>query len=217
MTYYLSNNQPIEFDFSNAYQINHGSFGNVYKINEKECVKIFKNSVLIDRTILRDIMSLHLFYFDTIIELLFNEYNRLSGYLMNRHFDVLPDFFSMTSKEFLRIFRRLVSNIKILTENNILVCDLAFKNTVGTINDFKIIDYDFYSRSKSKDLLQTNMRLLINLWNEIFKVQRLLNGYRKIVSERNIDSIFIPYSSDTDRIINEIAKSNFVFDAIVKR
>jgi hypothetical protein len=217
MKYYSSDDKDIVIG-KDDYFFGHGSFGRIYPYKNNQCIKIFNESTCVhDYDVLNEIKNLHLYHFDAIKDFIYDENGHFSGYIMPRYNLYITDFYSMSTEEFLRIYRRLLANVQTLTDRHIFLYDMCLKNTTGYRGDIKMIDYDLYRHTKSPTLSSSNYRQLINFWYELFVFQRIQNGYQKDISEKDISRIFKPYSDDPYTVIDDIKGEEYVFYAIRKR
>jgi len=217
MKYHSSDDKNIIIG-EDDYFFAHGSFGRIYPYKNDQCIKVYTEQTNIcDLNVLSEIKNLHLFHFDAIKDFVYDENNQFAGYIMPRYSPFIADFYSMSVKDFLRIYRRLLGNVQTLTEHHIFLNDMSLKNTTGYREDIKMVDYDLYNRTNSPTLESSNYQQLINFWNELFSHQRIKNGYQRDISIKDIERMFKTDSDNPYTVFDDVKDSEYVFYAIRKR
>ena len=166
--------------------INEGGYGSIYKLNEKECVKLFKFNDNFDPVIINKIKDLKLKNYYEIKKLLFNENNDFIGYSMKYYEKLNLDLLTCDVSYILDSLYYLYNSIKKLSDNNIYVCDMRVANSLLTKDGIIVIDIDNYVFNKLyndiNDLCIDNLMSLRNLFVHLF-----LNSKDKFHSSFNID------------------------------
>jgi len=217
MKYYNKEGKEIIFDTENSYCIGGGKFGRVFEFGKDACFKIYNKDCPVDTRILEDIKNYHLFHYDALKELFYTDSGTLAGYIMKRYQKDLPDFYIMSTKEFLREFNTLERDADVLSENQIFINDMTYKNTMSFHNRLKLVDYDLYKRTNNPNIKHTNHKLLLWLWHDILFKQRELNGYKTLFTEQDILEFFNPSSGNLDIVREKLEDKKLVIDGFIKR
>jgi len=197
MKYYTEDNKEIILP-DDARRFDHGSFGDIYKIDDDTCFKKFHRTCHIDMEAMKTIKNLHLHHFDSIIDLAYDEDHKFQGFLLNTYVRKLPDFLLMTPDELKKIFYSLVNDVNILSYNDIMVCDLSYYNTLMKGDELKLIDYDLYRKVHLANNYIYNYRELMILWSRLFEALIVKKNYH--INLGNIYSIFRLRNESIDEI-----------------
>ena len=216
MKYYNKDGQEFEFDLEHSYPIGAGKFAIVYGINKDECIKVYQKDCPIDIHLLEEIKNYHLFHYDALKDILFTDDGKIGCFLMKKYKRELPDFYIMEVKDFLREFNTLDRDAKVLSENSIFINDTKTKNTMSYRNRLKMVDYDMYRRSINPNVANSNRKLLLWLWHDIFCEQRINNGYSNIFKENIIEPFFNPSSGNLDMVREKLEGKKLVIDGFIR-
>lgn len=178
-----------------------GEYGEVYRVSEDECVKLFIESepgdeVIDDVEAFELLMSLDLSNFYKVYKLLYSYIKCIEGYLGKYYSIEALNIFEMPMDYLLDNFKGLYENMKEITKNKINMCDLHGKNFFLTKDSIIISDADFYYLDPSINLLNENTKrlynafceMLVNMFYGFYKRKLPRKEYREYV--RNIYSLF---------------------------
>ena len=162
-----------------------GGYGSIYKLNDYECLKIFKFFDDFNPELINKIRDLKLSNYYEIKKLLFCE-NSFIGYLMKYYNNLDLDLLTTDVSYILDSLYSLYNSIKLLSKNNIYVCDMRIENCLLTKDGIIIIDIDNYVYNKlysdNNDLCIDNLESLRDLFISLF-----LNSKNKFHKDENID------------------------------
>ena len=202
------------------YIIGRGCYANVYAISPTECVKIFtKYDCPADPKLMENLKNLKLHHFDSLKEILYDQYGNIKAYIMKRFFNILPDFYTMTPEEFLSHYISLYKEMLVLTDKGVHFSDMKPANTMIYKGVLKIIDYDFFEYSKSPKLVYFNNESFLRLWMQLLQVGIIKNDYRNILSIDTVMPLF-DYDleeKDVSHKLDEIKKYNLVIDYFMEK
>ena len=158
-----------------------GSYGQVYKLNEKECLKWFLDNedddVIDDMDVFYELISLDIDNFYKIYKLLYSDIGTVEGYVMKYYSKDIDDILGMDMDYMLDSFNRLYETIKIISDKGINMCDMHPKNFILNKDGIVIIDADNYFRDKGYFLLNSNKKRLYNAFSEL--LGSILDKYYK--------------------------------------
>lgn len=192
MILYDENKNKIDIPLIN--KIGGRTHGNVYKISDNECIKIYDKNVEIDTKVLKLIKELELKNYYRILELYYTIKGQLKGNKMIYYNPENIDILTMPTEYTLKNLFDIADSIEILTQNNIQVEDTHSENIIMDKKNITITDVDLYSfnRFRTKEQLEIkNTSKLAYLFKEI---------YIEAISDYHIDY----KSNNTSQLINEL-------------
>lgn len=173
-----------------TYVIGRGCYGDIHIIDNDTCVKTFRCDIPANPKVMEEIKNLKLYHFDYLKEILYDENGKLKAYIMKTLDRGLPDYFSTKTGEFIKIFDSLYKDVLTLTERHIYLGDMKVANTMNYRDVLKVIDYDYFSYSKSPKIRDFNNTFFLNLWRDILLVEISRYGYKDIIKHDYITPLF---------------------------
>lgn len=221
MILYDNNGNKINFKTNEI--IGNSTHGNVYKVSEIECIKIYKNGKSVNYEILNYIKQLKLKNYYEI----HNFYNNKNGifkaitmkYYKKEDIDIL----TMPIEYTLDNLFKIQSSIDILTQNRILVEDTHTGNIIMDNNSITIIDVDLYNFSNfyiGKALENKNNQRLAYLFREIFieAISNYHNEYNNTKTAELIQDTFkLLTQNQTEKAYTILSKYKYPIDYIKKK
>ena len=205
---------------NDKYIIGRGCFADVYATSPTECIKIFtKYNCPANPKLMEQLKNIKLHHFDSLKEILYDEYGNIKAYTMNRYSKVLPDFYIMKPEELMRVYKSLYRDILELTDKGVYLSDMKPANTMSYKDILKIIDYDYFDYSKSPKLVNYNNESFLRLWMQLLQVQIIQNGYRNLLSIDTVMPLF-DYDleeKDVSRKLDELKNYNLVIDYFMEK
>ena len=195
--------------------IGEGLCGVVYHVNEEICLKHIVNSFSTNKEALEEFIKLDLESFYKIYKLLYDRHNRFAGYLMKYYESEEIDIMTMPIDYTLDNLYRMLRDIKILSENNILVEDMHIDNIIMNRDRIINIDVDNYMLIQKNSILTKNTSQIYSLFKGIY-IEALLKYYEvnheEITVARNLFN-----TGDKDFIYNELSNYKYPIDYIRKK
>ena len=197
--------------------LRHGSNGVVYDLGNNTCLKkIFnrKNINNDDQSYVINTMSkLPLRNFCKLLEI-FQEDNKVSGYLMQKYQEEDISILYVAKDYLLDSYRNLYNDMLTLAENYICVDDFKASNVFITMNGIVAYDFDLYSKKTSKETARTlNIARLNIMFNELLKTELLTKSHSDYNDEylRQIDNLFNA-RTNIDSLEEQLYNFNRVID-----
>ena len=197
--------------------LRHGSNGVVYDLGNNTCLKkIFnrKNINNDDQSYVINTMSkLPLRNFCKLLEI-FQEDNKVSGYLMQKYQEEDISILYVAKDYLLDSYRNLYNDMLTLAENYICVDDFKASNVFITLNGIVAYDFDLYSKKTSKETARTlNIARLNIMFNELLKTELLTKSHSDYNDEylRQIDNLFNA-RTNIDSLEEQLYNFNRVID-----
>lgn len=196
-----SDNSIFIPDFSNY--INEGSYGRVYRLNELECLKVFKRLSITDPESVIKFFSEHDFNnFYKIIELYYNNhpnprYRYFSAYRMRYYETSKIDLFDIDISYIIESYLGLLKDIELLSQNNVILSDFKWYNMLLTKDKIICIDVDKFNKNYKNDpilALEYNKYLL-----RVGLIELIVNSY---INSESVDKQKI-----TQRILSDKLRS----------
>lgn len=191
MIYYNENGKPVEIDFNNIQKdiIIKGTQGEVYKINDEECIKFYYSEQPLGARIYTPKMfellkSLNLENFYKLLEPFYrdNYLTQIGAYSMKYYPESKTSILNMPIEYIIYNFEVLYKNAQILSELKIIMRDLNNRNVILGDNFMTIIDAEEYTISNlstQKHVLHKNTLIILALLRNLFiaelKKQNLYN------------------------------------------
>lgn len=221
MILYNENKEKISFKTNN--KIGGETYGDVYKISETECLKIYKNSNSVNKKILTFIKNLHLKNYYEIYNLYNNKSGEFKAHTMKYYKKEEIDILTMPTEYTIDNISRIQHSIEQLTQNNIAIVDTHTGNIIMDSNNITIIDIDLYTFNRfytSKKLETKNIEILEFLFREIF-AEAILNyhsEYKVYKFTELIKDIFkLSTPTLTEETFKELARYKYPIDYIKKK
>ena len=194
MRVYSSDGKYI-IDPEDKEQIDHGTYGNIYKLDDETCFKVFKHDDYHKPGPVLVLKEFNLKNFYKIIDLLYDHNLRYKGYIMKTYpkdnFNILSD------KDYLLdSVNNMYDGIMVYTKNLFLIEDLHVDNVIVNKDGITIIDVDDYKKFNS-DNTSINVyrykQLLINLINKYLGKYNVIDPMeshlliKRLIEENKID------------------------------
>lgn len=191
MYFYTKDNKKINPYIKKDNRLGGELHGNVYKLTDDICIKIYKKSGEIDKEVLELIKELNLRNFYQIYDLLFDKKGLLKAYTMKYYKQEEIDILTMPILYTLNNLFNLLSSVDTLSKNNISICDLHTGNMILGDTNITIIDTDLYTFNKfyTMDKLEyKNIDSLAYLFQEIY-LEALITYHPKLYTKESIEII----------------------------
>lgn len=209
-------------NFNTEDKIGGRTHGNVYKISDTECIKVYKKSSEVDIEILKLIKSLYLRNYYEILELYYSRSNIFKAvkttYYQKQNIDIL----TMPTNYTLDNLFNISLSINTLTKNNVLVEDSHSENVIMDSNKITIIDVDLYSFNRfrtAKELKIKNLERLAYLFKEIYTeaITDFHPEYKDCITSALIGEIFNFYTPHhIESTYKKLSKYKYPIDYIKK-
>lgn len=167
--FYDKDGKELFYDLDKPFDC--GSYGQVYRINDNQCLKWFfdneDDDVIDDMDVFYELMSLDIDNFYKIYKLLYSDIGTTEGYVMKYYHKDIDNILGINMDYMLDSFYRLYETMKILSSKGINMCDMHAKNFISTNDGIVIIDADTYYRDKSYFLMNENKKRLYNAFSQL--------------------------------------------------
>ena len=216
MEYFTIDNRKIIINQSilNNF-INNGEFGNVYRYNENQCIKIYNNKefkIKFFLTVylynyLKEITSDNIV---TINELLFKDDKYMfqaDAYIMEYYKEFYQSILLTPSDYLIENLEKLLILSKELSKKHIILDDLKKDNTIFTKDNIVLIDLEHYILDKSisqKEIFKINNSIISCLFNQMTLNE--LNNYYNNQIGRNYANKLFPVTSRSYKQVKVLSK-----------
>ena len=177
----------------NCKYLDSGFFGNIYRVGDDICLKIFTKNYDYDIEAIKKIKELKLDNFYQIYDLLFNKDNIFVGYTSKYYDNQNIDILSMETAYTLNNLYALYNSFNILSKEGIFVDDVNDENIIFDEKKITVIDTDLYCYNKDKVnkryLIRKNYHLLLYLFSAIYYRALMKKENNYIIDEAIIDII----------------------------
>lgn len=173
MIYYKENLTPVEFT-PNAKPIAEGEQGNIYKLNQNRCIKIYTAGMpTINPEVFKIYKELSLEGYSKLHELWYSdvELKEVGAYISDWYVKTRDNILFMPTEYTIHNLSVLYNSIKVLSENQILARDLIPQNVILGSENITVVDFDSCRLStKTRDELERlNTLAVLKLFREIYK------------------------------------------------
>lgn len=212
MFLYTEAKEKVRFKTSPNNKLGGKMHGNVYQISDDTCLKVYKRTDDIDLETLKLIKHLKLKNYYQIYDFYFDQDSNLKAHTMkyykNEEIDILTTETSYTLNNLLR----LLSSVKILNQNHILISDLHSENVILGKDTITVIDTDLYSINrffKQLSLEMHNLNALKCLFESLYTeaLEKYHPEYDNHMTQMIIKDIFKLYGTvaveDTCRSLSQ--------------
>lgn len=219
---YLYNEEGKRLRYDTFTRIGGEEYGNVFKISEDVCLKVYKRGKLVNKEILMFIKNLKLKNFYEIYEFLYNKSGDFKAHTMKYYLPEEVDILTMPVDYTLDNLYNLFISVSILTDNNIFVSDMHTGNAVIDYNNITVIDTDIYTFNQFFSvgrLEQKNLFALRYLFTEIYmesliKFHSDLSSY---INREQIGGIFSFYDNiSLDKTYKKLSRYKYPIDYLIK-
>ena len=216
MEYFTIDNRKVIIDDSILSNfINNGEYGNVYRYNENQCIKIYNDkdfkikyflTTYLFNT-LKEITSTNLVSID---ELLYknNKYEfKADAYIMKYYQEIYKNILLMPSDYLIENIENLFVLSKELSKRHIILDDLKKDNTIFTEDKIVLIDPEHYILDKNisqREILHINNSTISCLFNQI-TLNELKKYYNNQISAIYTDKLF-PVTTRSNTQIKVLSK-----------
>ena len=216
MEYFTIDNRKIIIDDSIlSNYINSGEYGDIYRYNENQCIKIYKNKefkIKFFLTVylynyLKEITSDNIV---TINELLFkdNKYMfQADAYIMEYYKEFYQSILLTPSDYLIENLEKLLILSKELSKRYIILDDLKKDNTIFTKDKIVLIDNEHYILNRNisqREIFHTNNSNRPCLFNQLL-LKELRKYYNSQTSAIYTDKLF-PVTTRSTTIVNTLTK-----------
>lgn len=219
MYLYNSNGKRIRYDL--ASRIGGEAYGNIYKLSDEECLKVYKGKPdIINKEILEYIKKLNLKRFYEIHELLYNKNNQFKAHTMKYYLPEEIDILTEPIDYTLSNIFNILDSVNTLTQNNILICDMHTGNIIINNDGITIIDTDLYTFNKfyvESTLRFKNISALQYLFQEIYfeAMKKYHSEYYSHTTSELIKNLFRLYSPrEQEETHKKLTKCKYPIDYI---
>ena len=206
--FYDKDGKELFYDIDRATKC--GQFGQIYKVSDDKCIKIFDeadkfNNLIADVNAFTELMNIDSNNFYKIYKLLYADIGYIEGYLMKYYYKSIDNILEEPMEYLLDNFNRLYEVTKEITKKKISMDDLHSGNLLLTKDDIVINDADNYQFDKSIFLMNKNKKKLYNAFMGLLYWHFIFN-YGKEQSEecRNIVKDLFRGSNSTKTIHNKL-------------
>jgi len=221
MILYNENGKQVSFKTND--KIGGESYGDIYKISETECLKVYKNIESVNKEVLEYIRNLHLKNYYEIYNFYNNRRGIFKAHTMKYYQDEDIDILTMPTEYTLDNLFGIQTSVDILTQNNIQIEDTHTGNIIMDNNNITIIDTDLYAfnRFHTKEQLQfKNIQKLEYLFREIYAeaiadYHSEYKDYKTMVLIRNMFKLYL--QREINEIYSELSKYKYPIDYIKKK
>ena len=216
MEYFTIDNRKIIIDDSIlSNYINSGEYGDIYRYNENQCIKIYKNKEFKVNyflttylfNYLKEIESENLVAID---ELLYeNNKNRFQAdaYIMEYYKAIYQNILLIPSDYLIENIENLLILSKELSKRYIILDDLKKDNTIFTKEKIVLIDNEHYILNRNisqREIFHTNNSNISCLFNQLL-LKELRKYYNSQTSAIYTDKLF-PVTTRSTTIVNTLTK-----------
>lgn len=201
-----------------------GHYGDVYKLPNEECIKIYKGKNLnIDKEILIQIKNLLLDNYYEIYDLLYTKSSLLKGYTMKYYQNEDIDILTMPVEYTLDNLFKLSRSVEKLTENQIFISDMHTGNIIVNSSKITVIDTDLYTFNRFLDyskLKTKNISALECLFREIYleAVNKYHKEYIGYDTSQMVKELFRPHNYNIpENTCKKLSKFKYPIDYIKTR
>ena len=220
MRFYNENGKTVNYNVSE--HIGGEQYGDVYKISDTECIKIYKKGQVVDESILKFIRELNLKRFYELFQFLYGRTQKFRAHTMKYYKPEEIDILTMPIDYTLNSLFDLYSSFNVLTEKNVFINDTHSGNVIINSDGITVIDTDLYTYNKgfSQNRLKTsNYSALRYLFVEIY-IEALVKYHRELSSFNNKEAINELFNSiiyrDVNTIHKKLCRSKYPIDYISK-
>ncbi len=216
MEYFTIDNRKIIIDDSIlSNYINSGEYGDIYRYNENQCIKIYKNKEFKVNyflstylfNYLKEIESENLVAID---ELLYEDNkNRFQAdaYIMEYYKAIYQNILLILSDYLIENIENLLILSKELSKRYIILDDLKKDNTIFTKEKIVLIDNEHYILNRNisqREIFHTNNSNISCLFNQLL-LKELRKYYNSQTSAIYTDKLF-PVTTRSTTIVNTLTK-----------
>lgn len=220
MNLYNKEHQKTNFTINPKFKLGTGSYGSVYKIDEKKCIKIYKYAGSVQLEMLQVINDLNLPNYYKILDFYYNKNNIFKAHTMKYYSQKEIDILTMPVEYSLDNITVLLSAVNTLTSNNILICDMHTENIIMNDSSIIIIDTDLYTFNKYFNLEIKNLSALTDLYLNLY-LEAIINYHPEYDISEVKEIIYDIYNKRNTNpqvaLYEEIRNYKYPIDYIKKR
>ena len=220
MYFYDEAGKRVRYDTSN--RIGGEQYGNVFKISDDECLKVYKKGQVVDDEMLKFMRELRLKKFYEIIKLLYGRSGNFRAHIARYYLPEEIDILTMPIEYTLYNLFDLHESVGVLTDNNVFITDMHTGNVIMGSNDITVIDTDIYTFNKffsERKLREKNYSALRYLFTELY-LEALKDYHPELSSFNNrerIKEVFEPVTSgNLDSTYKKLSRCKCPIDYIKK-
>ena len=218
MYLYNKEQERVKFNITPENRIGNGMYGSVFKLSEDICLKVYKNSNMIEGNILDVIRKLNLPNFYKIYDFYYQKNQKLKAHTMEYYEPKDIDILTAPTEYTLDNLFNLYKAIQILIKNNILMSDTHTENIILGDKTITVIDTDLYTSNrfhKGLELELKNKIQLKGLFSELYK-ESIVENHPELETYFIIETIknmFMLYNDQSySRLVDTLSKYQYPID-----
>ena len=219
----LYNKDGQQLLYSDSQKINGKTHGNIYKISDTECLKVYKRGNEANLEVLELIKNLYLKNYYEILDFYYNKKGSFKGHTMKYYKEEEIDILTMPTEYTLDNLFNIERSANTLTNNNMQIEDTHTENIILTSEKIVVIDVDLYSLNKFYSKLQLelkNLRKIHYLFKELF-IEALTDYHSEYKTQSTsiiMAELFdITSPIQVEKTYNKLVKYKYPIDYIRKR
>jgi len=219
----LYNEKGKRVSFKTDNRIGGKSYGNIYRISEDECLKVYKSVGSVNKEILEYIRNLHLKNYYEIYNFYNNKQGNFKAHTMRYYESENIDILTMPTEYTLDNLSGILKSVNTLTQNSIQIEDSHTENVIMDSNNITIIDTDLYTFNRffTKEQLQfKNIQKLEYLFSELYveAITDYHSEYKDYKGVLLIRELFKLYTQrEIEKIYSELSKYKYPIDYIKRK
>lgn len=223
MILYTKDNEKIQIHIKKENRIGGELYGNVYKLSDSSCIKIYKSIDDIDLETLKLIKKLDLKNYYKIYEFYYSNRGALKAHTMKYYTSEEIDILTTEMPYTLTNLANLLESVDTLNRNNIVIDDTHSNNAILGSTEITIIDVDLYHFNRFYNKFQLkvkNINALKYLFESLF-IEAIIKyhpEYNTFTVLEVIKSIFNLYdTSSVENTYRRLEKYKYPIDYVRKR
>jgi len=223
MYLYTESKKQVQFNTSKNNKIGGHQQGNIFKLSEDTCLKVYKNIDDIDLETLKLIKNLNLKNYYELYNFYYDKKGTFKASLMKYYkpeeIDILSEKAEYTKENLLA----LLSSVNILNQNHILISDTHSDNVILSKDQITVIDTDLYRLNRfftQSSLEKHNINALKYLFESLY-IEALKKYYPEYCSEITtaiIKNMFkLNDEESVENTLNVLTQYKYPIDYIRKR
>lgn len=223
MYLYTETKKEVQFNTSKNNKIGGHQQGNIFKLSEDTCLKVYKNIDDIDLETLKLLKYLNLKNYYRIYDFYYDKKGIFKASLMKYYKPEEIDILSETSEYTIENLLALLSSVSTLNQNHILISDTHSDNVILGKNEITVIDTDLYRLNRfftQSSLEERNINALKYLFQTLY-IEALKQYHPEYCSEITIEIIKNIFKLNTkasvENTINTLSQYKYPIDYIRKK
>ena len=212
--FYDKNNKINIFHLGKPFA--HGSCGNVYRINDDTCLKLFGEDAYYNEDAFEIMMNMNLKNFYKVYKMLYDDCHEFVAYTMKYYDFEDIDILMMSMSYILDNFYGLFESFTKLSDKNILIQDLHGSNIIVNRNAITIIDTDMYGFLKEPsqgEALLANWKSLCYLFRILF-ISSISKYHSELSDVRLIINNLFDYKNNSSDVYKKLKTYKYPIDYI---